>query len=237
MNNESINHTVGTESGAPKNTEQAVAADVLAMVESANAFAVTNDEEYARAGAVLQDIKRRKDSVETFFAPLVEAAHKAHKALTDRRKALLDPLTAADAAVRRVALAYKQEQDRKKAEAEAEQRLLQRREAERLAAEAAALEEAGKVFEAEQTFAMAEIVNDIKPAAVVPAAPKLSGISTQKVWVAEIVDDAQVPVSILGMMLRPIDMALLNTWAKNTKGTAQIPGVRFVEKEIMKVRN
>jgi hypothetical protein len=218
------------------NRERDITLEVTAAVEEARAFVVTNDDEYQRSGDVLKALKARKDAVEAFFEPMVEAAHKAHKALTDRRKSYLDPIAAADKTVRNAVLNYRQKKDAERRAAEAEQRRLQQIESDRLLAEAAKHEEENRPAEAAATLAMAEVVSDMKPTPVVAPPPKMDGVSTSKVWVAEIIDEAKIPVTVAGVMLRPVDTAMLNMLAKNTKGTMEIPGVKFTQKETMRVR-
>ena len=67
-------------------------------------------------------------------------------------------------------------------------------------------------------------------------APTAQGTSIRKTWKAKLVDEKLVPAYFNGMELRSINMAVLNSLAKTTKGTMQIPGVTFYEDASLSVR-
>jgi hypothetical protein len=132
------------------------------------------------------------------------------------------------------------EADRIRKEQEAEQRKAQE-EADKLAAagkaeEAAAAREQARINEAKQ---QQEYQERMSLAAAMPAAsvqnsiPKEDGISWTTELAVEIVDDALVPITINGKMLRPVDMAEVK---RQAKAGVVIPGIKVTEKKVPRVR-
>ncbi len=58
----------------------------------------------------------------------------------------------------------------------------------------------------------------------IPYAAKMQGITVTKTWKARIVNQSIVPVSIAGIMIRPIDESALNKLAVTSKGAFECPG-------------
>ena len=117
----------------------------LDIVSQANAVQVTNSETYTAAGILWKSIGDMIKEVKDTFDPICDAAHKAHKAATEKRAKYLDPLTNAQKSVKSLMSAYDAEQERIRRE---EQRRLEeearKQEEERLLQEALAAEEDAK---------------------------------------------------------------------------------------------
>lgn len=112
------------------------------------------------------------------------------------------------------------EEEAAKAKSEAD-----REAAEALAAEAARAAEEASVAES----AIASLPEVQMPKAVVAAPPKQEGISTRKVWKAEVIDDAAVPRDYLVVDEKAIRAAVKS-------GVREIPGVRIYSVDEMAVR-
>lgn len=204
---------------------------------------ILNERDFVNAGNFLKVIKERKDRIVAYWKPKKEQAQALHKSLVAAEKELLEPLEKADAIIRRGMLDYQKEQDRIREEAERERRRLEE-EAARKAEEARRLvEEANRKEELDEDdvsiLLLAEAESQAAVAQVVPPPPppaKVAGISKTTIWKARVVDDKVVPVSVMGIMIRPIDQTALNKLAMLSKGESQIPGVEFYPDDRLNVR-
>lgn len=66
--------------------------------------------------------------------------------------------------------------------------------------------------------------------------PKLGGTHVRKVWKARIVDEDAVPVKMGNIIIRPVDMKVLNQFAKYYEGQAKVEGVEFYQESSVVVR-
>lgn len=57
----------------------------------------------------------------------------------------------------------------------------------------------------------------------------MSGSAVKTTWKARIINEKIVPVEMNGMVIRPVDTALLDKLAKGSKGMMKIAGVEFYE--------
>ena len=121
----------------------------LTIVDQAKAVKVVDAQTYTAAGMLWKSIGDMIKEVKDTFDPICEAAHKSHKAATEKRAKYLDPLTTAQKSVKSLMSDYDAEQERiRKAEEERlrkieEERIAEerRKEQERLEAERKAEEE------------------------------------------------------------------------------------------------
>lgn len=186
-----------------------LAQDTKAMAE---AYVIDSNDMYEMAGNELKEIKARAKRVEDQRKIMTQPLDTTKKAIMDFFRAPLEMLTNAENTLKRGMLTYKQEIDRKEA-----------------------AERARIIAEAERQAAEAKAKNPDKPAPPVILPPstvkpvaKVSGISTRKVWKAEIQDEALVPDEYW-----VIDTQKIDAVARSTKGGLQIPGVRIYEEEVM----
>ena len=231
---ENVNETVMSVIGNPTAIdENSLKTETVSLEVRADALKVTNDEEYQDAAEFLKTLKDQAGKVKDFFKPLKDAAHKAHKEVCDREKLMLDPLTKAESVIKKAVGEYLAEQERKRKAAEERARQAAKAEADRLLAEAAALENEGKTEEATAAMEEAEIIDGATVA--VPSAPtaKVKGVSSSKDWEIVGINDAKVPVAIAGTVIRPVDNKAIMRLIRASKGTIQIPGVTY--KEVMKI--
>jgi len=111
---------------------------VAIAIRTAESFVIDSDESYRAANAVRADIKKRREEVADAFGELCRKADHAHKAACAARDKYDKPLKAAEAVMKRKmgvhyqeqqnkarmerlrleAIAHKQEEDRRLAEAE-----------------------------------------------------------------------------------------------------------------------
>lgn len=231
---ENVNETVMSVIENPSVIDESVLkTQTIDLEVRADALVVTNDEEYRDAAEFLKVLKDQSGKVKDFFKPLKDAAHKAHKEVCDREKMMLEPLTRAEAVIKRVAGGYLAEQERKRREAEERAWQAAKAEADRRLAEAAALENEGKIEAAAAAMEEAEIIDSATVAVPVAQTAKVKGVSSSKDWEIVSINADDVPVDIAGTIIRPVDDKAVMRLIRASKGTIQIPGVTY--KEVMKM--
>lgn len=210
--------------------EAILAEDASLILEKADALLIASDEEYELAGAFGTAVKKKITEVKSFFKPMKDNAHQAHKAICDREKAVLTPLEKAEKLVKGAMGCYVMA---KEAERRAEEEAMRRAaemERERQFDIAVALEEQGDVVGAEAAIENAEAMEAAMSYSI-PAAekPKVAGVSYTRAWEIVSVDDAKVPVMLNGAVLRPVDKSAVMALIRSSKGSAIIPGVEYRE--------
>lgn len=215
--------------------EQAIKERALTVVEASKAITITNEQDYTTAAEFLKQVKSSGNAVKEFFRDMKVQAAAAHKAICDKEKSYLNPLSEAESHIKRLMSAYVMEQGRIRREKEAELRRKQEEVARKAADEAAKLEAQGKKEEAEATLDMAVQIENLKPV-VELARPKIQGVAYAVDYDVEVVSAALVPVNIMGVELRPVDLSAVKRIVKAAKGKVQIPGIRITETKSMRVR-
>jgi len=211
----------------------------------ASSMIVASQTDYEMAGNVRKDIKAMTNNISAYWKPKKDQAYQLHKSLVQAERDMLTPLETADKLIDMRMGDYRREVERQRAEAERE-RLRVEAEARKAAEDAAKLlaEASGKdeldeedvailmmaQSDAENSALLADSINDA------PQAAKMQGISVRKTWKARVVNQAIVPISIAGIMIRPIDLSALNKLAATSKGEFECPGVEFYQEESTQVR-
>lgn len=215
--------------------EQKLEQSGAAAIKAANELVINSQESYEEGAKYLRVIKERIKQITDYWAEPKKAAHQAHQNIVDREKAMVEPMKQSDKIINGKMRTYirEQEEERRKAKAEAKRRVEE--EAKRLLDEAIKAEEKGDAQAAATNMAMATMVSEM-PAMPVVEKPKAQGISSRKVWKAEVVDPTVVPAYFNGMEIRAINTSALNKIASMTNGTAQIPGVKLYEDTVLTVR-
>lgn len=214
----------------PNEQETALAKSVTEIEFQAGAIVITNDKDYANAAEFGRTLKRQSSEVKAFFQPMKDAAHRAHKEVCDREKAMLKPLENAERILKKTMGAYVQEQERKRREAEEAARRAAQEEAERMLREACQLEADGDIVSADMALEEAQIMNDAAAAVSVEAAkPKAAGTSTRKDWEITDIDISRVPMEIAGVIIRPVDTAAVMRLIRSSKGQIKIDGITYKE--------
>lgn len=204
-------------------------------IQYANDMVITDNESYEVAGNWLRDLKTYTKKVQEYWKPIKEQAHKAWKSICEKEKAILDPINKAEAIVKQKMAEYQRQQEAKERAMREELERRQREEAERLLKEAKEKGAAGDTFGAELLKAQAELLESSAPVATMQKA-KAEGVSQKKAWKARVIDEKQVPIEVMGIVIRPVDQSALDKLAKISEGKAQIPGVEFYQEIIMSVR-
>lgn len=196
----------------------------LSLRDQAKGIAIKNDDDFRQGGDFLKGILALKKEILGVFDPIVEQAHKAHKAATDAKKKALAPVEDAERIIKGSLSGYQLEQERARRQLQEEERL--RVEAEKEAIESAAKELADA---GEYTAAKALIREeyDIKPVAPALATPKQEGISFRDNWRFQIVDISKIPPEYL-----IVDEKAIGAVVRAMKEKTNIPGVRVYAEKV-----
>lgn len=208
--------------------EVELAVQVTDLEFRAECLIVSSDDEYKAAGEFGRLLKAKMAEVTEFFAPMKKAAHDAHKQVCDKEKKMLSPLKNAEAALKKSMGAYalKKEQERKASE-EAARRLAQE-EADRKMQASIDAEASGDAEAATAAMLDAEIADRASRMVSMPEEKlKAEGVGTQKDWEITAIDASKVPVSLAGMVIRPVDEAAVMKLIRASKGTIQIEGISY----------
>lgn len=207
--------------------------EALTLPEKAKAIVIRNADDYKQAAEFKITLAGWRKKITEEFAPMKEAAHKAHKAITAKEGEYLKPITEAESTLKASIIKWQDEQE-----------AIRRAEQARLEAEsrAAAEEERKRREEEALQVAIAEGSDEVyvEPAPYVPppiAAPtyeKVTGLGITRRWGAEVTDikklcravaDGVVPESYV----LP-NMPALNQRAQADKQALLLPGVRSIQK-------
>jgi len=221
---------------APPPPIQRIEQQALAWPDRAAAVAITDQWSYNAAVELLRAVKGLRDEAESHHRPMIEAAHKAHKATLAALKKIDEPLVNAEGTIKRKIGDWDQEQERIRKEAElAAQREAERLHAEQLEKELEALEASGaKPAEVKAVIEQAEFTPVVAPRPVQTYQPA-SGVSTQERWSAEVTNIHELVKFVAAnpqfIQLLQVNQTALNTMARAMKQTMNFPGVK-VRKEV-----
>lgn len=214
--------------------EDAEESKLLKQKESAQAlmvqiqgFKVVNQQDFANAGELLKDIKSRSNLITDYWKGVKSTAYDTWKDLCAKEKELITPYLEAEATIKERMNAFQRQVLKEKREQEQEIEDFKKAEAKRLRDLAAEAEEEGRAENAQYLDEMAEEVET----APVPEIKKqkVQDIVTKTTWKAMVTDESLVPVEILGITIRPVDLKALDKLAKIGKKKLHIPGVKFYE--------
>lgn len=225
-------------------TKESLAAETRSWASRATGLKVIDRESCLNASHLLRSIKTLRGQVQQWFAPHLEAAMEtkrkaeaARKGLADEQARMEAPLIEAETILKRSLLAWETEQERIRAEEERRLQEEAQRQAEAVTiAAAAALEtEAVKTGNAEMLAEAEDILSqpiDTPVVSVAKMVPKVQGVTYSDRWeahptvnvreLAAAVAAGTVPTTFLVP-----DMTAINAFARATKGTHAVPGVRF----------
>jgi len=206
----------------------------LSIVDQAAAVKVVDPASYMAAGELFKAIVEMMKEVDSTFDPIIEAAHRSHKAALAQKKKYFDPLDKAKRGVKSLMAAYDQEQERKRREEEARLREIARKQeeerklAEALAAEAEMKRRGADKAEIEQeTAAIMEEETYIPPPVVPKATPKVEGVSFRTAWKFRVLD-----VSALPRTYMTPDMVKIGGVVRSMKADTNIPGIEVYEERV-----
>jgi hypothetical protein len=213
----------------------------LSLHDQAKALKIVDQPTYNGAVDFLRGIKALRGEAEAHHRPVIDAAHRAHKAAVDALKRIDGPLEIAERAVKGTIAAWDQEQQRLRREEE--ERLRKEEEARRDAELEAKLEssEAAGASSAEVRAMISQAA--LAPPVVVAAPPRYeraAGVATRKTYSGQVVSlidlirwVAQNPQYCNLLKENPVG---LNQLIHASRGVLTIPGVRVVEDSVVSVR-
>ena len=214
------------------NAEESELGKEVSLIEQrAEAVVVASGADFEDAGLFLKQIKQAQKQVKDYWEPLRVSAKKSYDVL-NHRKEMIEPLEKAEKIVKVKVNEYSAEQERKRREQEEAMRRLAQAEIDRHLNEAAEAEANGDAVGAEYAMTEAEMMEGVSIAGGVQhQTPKVKGISQSKTWeICESECDwSKVPVSLVGIELRPVDKAAVLRLIKMSKGQVEIPGIKFRE--------
>lgn len=193
--------------------------------DAARSLRVVDDATYRQASELLLAVGSTRREIDATFDPVIDAAHKAHKAALAAKKKHADPVEAAERVIKGKIADYILAEERRRREEEARlQAEARTREEDARLLEAAALEEAG-----ENDLAEAVISAPITVAPVVlPPPPRVSGVSTRTAWGYRIVNPALIPKEYMIP-----DTVMIGGVVRALKGQTSIPGIEVFEERIV----
>ena len=218
-----------------------------AMIETAKALVVGDDQTYVLAGERRKLVKAYLARVADLFDPIDRAQIESRRVTITQRRSVEQYAIEADEIYKRGRLAYEAEQNRLRLEAEAraiderarleanaafaadqERRRLQAEEDDRRLRAAVDAEARGDIEAAERILARPSAVPVVRPAPIfappLPAPaepPKVEGIVSRTEWTYEITEPFSVPREYL-----QIDHKAIGAVVRALKAQTKIPGVR-----------
>jgi hypothetical protein len=208
----------------------------LSLRSEAELLQVNDLTSYSYANQIGKQVAAALKKVDEFCDPVIEAAHKTHKAAIDQKKKLAAPFEQIAAVIKVKMIAYyRAEQERIAQERKAAEEKARKEAEERALAEAQALQDAGMTEAAEAVLDAPVAVERVKT----PEAPKADGTSYRETWSAEVISlmtlvkavaEGKAPIAYL-----EANTQALNAAARAFKGTVEIPGVK-IKKDIVMAR-
>ncbi|MBQ2920133.1 MAG: hypothetical protein IJE58_03020 [Oscillospiraceae bacterium] len=221
----------------PEQAEKQMTTVVTGLEAAANNLVIDSDERYNQAAAFLQRIKTQQKTVTDFFEPLRKATKAAYDSVLSRKKDMTTPLDKAEKVIKGKMGEYQRKAEQARREQEEKLRRAAEAEREKAFSAAVAAEASGDALGAEMAMVEAEIMDDAAAGAIVHlATPKAKGISSRKGWEITGIDPDKVPVTLNGVVIRPVDEKAVMALIKASKGTIQIPGITYRETAIISAK-
>jgi hypothetical protein len=196
------------------------------IVETANAVIISNQEQLGQATEFAKIIKGQGKKVEEYWKPLKDNASKIHKDLCAKEKENLEPLQEAESILKSKITVYVQQQEKAKKEEEFRIKKMQEEEAMKQLEKAEEERKNGNEIEALVLENIAQSIDTLQTN-IAPTVEKVQGLSFTTSYKIKIVDDSKVPVSINGMIIRPVDEKILGKLVQASKGSIKIDGIEI----------
>jgi hypothetical protein len=176
----------------------------LSYPAQAAVLAVFDAQSYLTAGDFLARIKELRREVDAHHQPIIDAAHRAHKAAVDAKRRLDSPLAQAEAIISQKRTVYRQEEMGRRLEEERRLQAEAKRKADEEARQRAEEAQIQAAIEAEDN-GDAVAAREILAAPVIPGpvyvplvilpkqAPKTEGLSLRKNWKFRISSPEKLP--------------------------------------------
>jgi hypothetical protein len=207
----------------------------LSVPDQARAFIVLSNDDFTKGEDFLALCKSLENSVHADLDDVVKQAHGSWKASVALRDKYLTPLEEGRRILKQKMIAYQdqQEQIRREAQRKAEDEAKARAEEEALAA---ALQ-AEKEGDTETAEAIISEPVQVAPVIVPKSAPTASRLSAgREVWSCEVTSLMDLCKAIVAgkasINMIEANMPALNQFAKAMKSTMQIPGVKSVMRKV-----
>lgn len=172
--------------------EKKLKSQSVSLLAHSNSFVIKSEDHFVASWAIVQEIDRAYAVIESQFEPFVSGLYRLHRLAIKMRDGFLDPLDAAKQRLLAIRGAYRDEQERLKAKADAAAaELLRKQQQKDLEKQAKAAEKSGQpevaaALREEKAQAPLLFFNSA------PAVPKQEGEVLTERWVFEIVDPALV---------------------------------------------
>lgn len=226
-----------TENAAVNVPEAQLKEKVSTIKVKIDRIVISTNEDYEGAVELGRAIKTRKAEVTEFFKPMKDAANKAHKEICGREKALLAPLDDAEKKLKKAIGIYVDELERKRLEEERRLRLAAQQEAQKALEAAVQAEENGDEFSSEAAMMEAQMMESYaNTVTIADNKPEVKGVSTTVDWEIESIDNKVVPDFFAGAEIRPVDDKAIMRLIRATKGTIEIPGVKYKKTQRVSLR-
>lgn len=201
----------------------------IAIAEEAKQLKVTDEPSYLIVTEQLKMVATTIKNLESFFAPMKSAAHKAWRSICDRENETKSHLEVAKNHLSRQVTEWntKKERERQETERKLREEALKKQEDEKLA-EASVLEQQGRHEEA------AEVISEPIHAPTIVVAkdvPKVAGISTRQTWNFRITNESLIPREYL-----VVDEGKIRKVVKAMQQDTKIPGVEVYTEDSVVTR-
>lgn len=213
---------------------------VSTLADQARALQVMDQESYDRAAQAVRGVAQLRKEIVAHHEPMKRAAHAAWQAVLEQERKLLDPVAEAERIFKQRLAAYDAEQRRIEAESRAQ--------AQKKADALAAVQREHEIEAAELAGAdaqeIAAICNEplpvVMPDVSEPVFQKAAGISTAANWKGTCISLQQLVKAIAegkaNLNLVSDNPTAINQLARATRGTLQVPGIRFYNEPSVRVR-
>lgn len=217
--------------------EKALKTEVTALMVKAEHISITTKEDYKNTAEFARMIKQKTALVKEYWKPLKENAHKTHQDICRKEKEMLKPLTSAERVIKNAMSDYLEREERERKRIEEEARRKANEAVERALNEAVKKAEDGDEDGAKEAFKTGEMLETFAGSiSVTTDKAKADGVSTKKDWCITKIDADNVPCSVQGINIRPVDTSAVMKLIRLSKGQIVIPGITYEEKTVMIIK-
>ena len=209
----------------------------VTLVDQAKALDIVDRQSYHLAAERLLGVAELRREITAHHAPMKKAAHTAWQETIAAEKKLLEPVEQAERIYKSGIATYESEQRRIEAEARAKAEAEARRQVEE-AREREIQQAENEGADAQEVAAMIAAPLVVTPPQVEPSFQHAKGVSTAMNWKGQVTSlESLVKAIAAGQanvnLVKP-DESAINALARATRGTLQIPGIRFYHESIVR---
>lgn len=208
--------------------EQELITQITDIGLRAESITIETENDFNEAAEIGRLLQQKSAEVASFFKPMKDAAHKAHKEICEREKKVLAPINTAKNLLKDAMSEYTQKREAERIEAERIAREAAQAEANRMLAQAIELEEKGMTDEAATAIEIADMTDSIASSLVIEnTVPKAHGVAQKTDYEIIDIDEDLVPVKMNGIELRHVDKVAVMKLIRESKGKIDIPGIKY----------